>query len=181
MSDREFIEGIQKLAGNNLDDRVSIIACTVETVDMSTRTCDCVAISGKGVTDIPNVQLMSEVDDGILYKPTVGSTVFVVYSTYNPPFVCLFSQVDQIILTAGTLQLNDGSFGGLTKTLELQSQLNKTNQLLAALLDIINGPPIPEEGGGDPSAFQAALQVAIAGKSLGDYSDIENTIITHGI
>lgn len=180
MGDRQLIEAIQKIAGTQLSDKVFVIACTVDSVDIPSRTCDCTAISGTGVTEIPNVLLMTEVDDGILQVPTVGSTVFVIYSTYNEPFVCLFSQIDQIILKADAIQLNDGSFGGLTKTLELQTQLNKTNQLLTSLLNIINGPPIPEPGSSAPSALQAALKAAIAGESLGDYSAIENQIITHG-
>ena len=180
MGDRQLIEAIQKIAGTQLSDKVYVVACTVDTVDIPSRTCDCTVISGQGVTEIPNVLLMTEVDDGFFLVPTVGSTVFVVYSTYNEPFVCLFSQVDQIIFKADAIQFNDGSFGGLTKTLELRDQLNKTNQLLTALLNIINGPPIPEPGSSAPSALQAALKAAITGQSLGDYSEIENPIITHG-
>lgn len=180
MGDRELTEAIQKLAGVKQSDKVEFIPCSVESVDPSTRTCSCVAIGGDAVIEIPNVLLMADVDDGILLLPTVGSTVFVVYSTYNQPFVCLFSQVDQIIFTAGSIKFNDGSFGGLTKTPELRTNLDKTNDLLTALIDIINGPPIPEPGSGAPSALQTALKAAIAGQALGIYTDIENEIITHG-
>lgn len=78
------------------------------------------------------------------------------------------------------IKLLDGTYGGLTKTQELQTQLNKTNDLLTQILNIINGSTVTEPGNGAPSALQAALKVAITGKSLGDYSNIENSHITHG-
>lgn len=180
MSDRKLIEAVRKIAGTQFRDDVSVIACTVESVDPSTRTCDCTAIGGQGVTDIPNVQLMTEVEDGLLLLPAIGSTVFVVYSTYSPPYVSLFSKIDQVLFTAGAIQFNDGSYGGLTKTPTLRDQLNKNNELLSAILDVLNGAPIDEPGSGAPSALQIALRTAIAGKPLGDFSDIENEIITHG-
>jgi hypothetical protein len=153
----------------------------VNSYDVATRTCDCTAITGMAGTDMPNVQLMPEVDDGLVLFPTAGSTVFVVYSTYVPPFVVLFSQIDQVLFSAGSIQFNDGSFGGLTKSIELQTQLNTTNALLTAILTVLNGAPIPEPGSGSPSALQAALKVALTGQQLGDYSAIINTLITHGV
>jgi hypothetical protein len=78
------------------------------------------------------------------------------------------------------MQLNDGSLGGLTKTKVLQTQLNKNNALLSHIIAIINGTPVTEPGSGAPSALQIALKAAIATDSVGDFSNIENTKITHG-
>jgi len=77
------------------------------------------------------------------------------------------------------LQFNGGENGGLTITPELVTQLNKTNELLQAVLTVLSGTPIPEPGNGSPSALQAALKAAVAGKQLGDYTSIENPKITH--
>lgn len=180
MGDRQIIEAVRKLAGVQFTDQVSTIACTVNSVDIAARTCDCTPISGEAGTDIPNVALMAEVEDGFLLIPEVDSTVFVVYSKYNPPYVSLFSKIAGVLFTSGTIQFNDGSFGGLTKTPELRDQLNKTNQLLTAILDVLNGPPINEPGSGAPSALQTALKAALVGEALGDYTSIENEIVTHG-
>jgi hypothetical protein len=180
MSDRELIEGLQKLTKTQLADDVRMDMCTVESVDIPSRTCVCSLIVGQNVTEIPGVQLMPEVDDGFLLVPAQGSTVIVVRSTYNQPFIALFSQLQAVYFTAGSIQFNDGSYGGLTITPELRTQLNKTNALLEAVIGVINGAPIPEPGSGSPSALQTALKGAIASQELGDYSEIENTIVTHG-
>lgn len=181
MSDGSIRAAIQKIAGNDLDDKVQYVSCTVNFADASTRTCDCTPIGGDSGTDIPNVLLMADVDDGWLLIPAEGSTVIVSYSTRNEPYVSLFSAIDKaFFVVGGVIQFNGGEFGGLTKTLELQLQLDKTNQLLTALLTVINGAPIPEPGSGSPSALQIALKTALVGQELGDYSNIENTSIIHG-
>ena len=77
------------------------------------------------------------------------------------------------------LQFNGGENGGLTITPELVTQLNKTNEMLQAVLGVLSGAPIPEPGNGSPSALQAALKTAVAGKELGNYNNIENSKITH--
>lgn len=75
-------------------------------------------------------------------------------------------------------EFNGGTLGGLTKTQELKTQLDKSNTLIESLLAVINGTEIPEPGNGSPSALQIALSAAITGQSLGEYSDIENEKIT---
>ena len=73
----------------------------------------------------------------------------------------------------GKLKVNGGS-QAMVKGNALKTDLDKTNDLLQALLNIISGTPIPEPGNGLPSALQTALQTAISGKALGDYSDIKS-------
>lgn len=81
----------------------------------------------------------------------------------------------------GTLELNGKSLGGLTKTKELKTQLDKNSAILQSLLAVINSAaPIPEPGSGSPSALQAAFKVAVAGKVPGDFSQIESDKVFHG-
>lgn len=188
MSDRDIIEAIQKIAGRQLDDPVSVVACEVVSVDLSTRTCDCTTISENSAIDIPNVQMMAEVDDGFLLVPSLGSTVFVLYSTRNAPYIVLFSQIDQVVMIVGgsqviikdgLLQMHDGSFGGLIRITDLVAKLNnlenKFNDLTAkynlhthAGVSVGSGttaPPIPIEAGTlTPTTRE----------------DLENTEVTHG-
>ncbi len=77
------------------------------------------------------------------------------------------------------MEFNGGSNGGLTNTPELKTQLDKTNELLQAIITVLSGSLIPEPGNGSPSALQTALKAVITGKTLGDYSQIEDTKITH--
>jgi len=106
--------------------------------------------------------------------PAVDSIVLVALIGNNRQsrFVAMVSEVDKIYL-------NGGENGGLTITPKLVEELNKTNELLASLINIINGTPVPEPGNGSPSALQTALKNAIVTKSLGDYSAIENQKIKH--
>jgi hypothetical protein len=190
MSDRKIQEAIQKLAGTHLKDEVTVVMCTVDSVNKAARTIDCTPVSDTSDTQLLSVLLQAEVADGLMMIPVVGSTVFVGYTRRIPPFVCFLSEVDSVlldvgqstieILNNGKIRLNDGSYGGLVKVNELKTQLAKTNSLLSALIQILKGAPIPEPGNGAPSALQLALKSAIATQSLGDYSNIENTLITHG-
>lgn len=80
---------------------------------------------------------------------------------------------------AELIQFNGGENGGLTITPTLKENLDKNNDILEALLNVINGGPILEPGNGSASALQTALQTAVAGKEIGDFTNIENSIITH--
>ena len=88
----------------------------------------------------------------------------------------------KVIVQASTLiQFNDGSLGGLTKTLELQTQINKLNTKVEHLCSVINAMPvIVEAGGGAASALQAAFKAAILTDESADFSNIENTKIKQG-
>jgi hypothetical protein len=186
MGDRAIIEAIQKIAGSQLSDAVSIAACTVNGVDIASRTCNCTEITGQAGVEIPNVQLQSEVSDGILLIPAIGSTVLVTYSKYNPPFVSMFSDIDRIFLIGGdaavdikedTVILNDGSFGGLVKVADLVTKLNNLENLVNDLIKTYNLhthavsgsntliPLLPETGSLIPTI----------------QDELENKKVTHGI
>lgn len=53
-------------------------------------------------------------------------------------------------------------------------ELNKDNDILSSILDILTGSPITEPGNGAPSALQAALKGAVSGKAVADYSKIKS-------
>lgn len=189
MADRAIEEAVKKLAGTQFRDDAVIVQCTVASVDLTTRTCDCTPISGEAVTDLPNVQLMAEIDDGFLLVPTVGSTVFVLYSTRHAPFIALFSEVEQVVIISGncqlqisnqgTIQFNDGTYGGLIQISELITTINTLQNDLNTLKQAVSSwVPVPNDGG-------AALKAAAAGWAgnqitLTERADLENTTVTHG-
>ncbi len=83
------------------------------------------------------------------------------------------------VKTKDIITINGGKNGGLTITPKLVQELNKTNQVLQAVITILTGAPIPEPGNNSPSALQGALSLALTGKQVGDFSEIENKKITH--
>src|SRR6185437_186236 len=186
---RALKDAIAQLAGTFNEDFVNIIACTVNSCQPDSRQCTCTPLNGKGEAAI-TVNLSAEPNDGLLITPTINSTVLVAQTKQNDPFVLMFSDIDGfsiitsdgktqfVIGTAGSIQMNDGSYGGLTKTQELQAQLDKTNAVVKAILDTITGTVINEPGNGNPSAFQHALNLAVTlpqPLNVGDFSTIENT------
>ena len=145
------------------------VPCTVKSVNSSERTCDCSPINDDA--DILDVRLLAGDGNGLTYIPKVGSVVIVKMISDVSGFVAMFSQLDNI-------QFLDGSFGGLTKTPELKTQLDKTKEVVDAIKDsLTNWTTVPNDGGAALKTFFAGQ---IAGKDTGDYSDIENDKITHG-
>lgn len=165
MSNRQIIEAIQKITGTQLKDNVQLLAATVESVNISKRTCTVTTISSQGSITIEGVQLMASVDDGMLLIPAVDTTVFVAYSTFNQPFICLFSGLEKVYLVAGEnnasieitdngllleiadttvnitdgkIQFNDGADGGLVKVIELTQKLNNLENLVNDLITKYN-------------------------------------------
>ena len=112
--------------------------------------------------------------NGFILYPAVGSNV-VVGEVDGPGKWCLLKCSN---LTK--VHLNGDSLGGLTKTLELKTQINKLNSLVTHLVAVINGAAIPEPGSGASSALQIALKAAITADSVGDFSNIENINVKHG-
>lgn len=159
MSDRSVQAAIQKLAGTFLIDPLQLVPATVTSVNQSERTCDCTPIGGNAVTDIEGVQLMGEVDDGFLLIPAIGSTVLVVYSTRNVPYIALFSAIEKVILvTLSGIQFQGGELGGLPTSPGLLERLNLIETSLNAALTALSLPPVT------PTII----------------TDIENTSITQG-
>lgn len=173
MSDRSLKDAIQQLAGTFNKDIVSIVVCSVDSVDQDKRTCDCSAITGDAITDIPGVQLMAEVGDGILLLPAVDSTVIVGLSTRNTAFVLMYSDIDTIVLRGG-------QFGGLIKIEDLVTKISNIEKDLNSIKQVFSATwtPVPEDGG-------AALKAAAATWSAETFTptqkeDLENTNVLHG-
>lgn len=166
---RRIRDAIQKIAKQGKRDFLISIPAKVTAVNNNL--CDVEPVSGDA--EIFDVRLQPGDIDGIYIEPKINSIVYITQLDENNYFVTMYSEIVSI-------KLGDGSNGGLTITPELKTQLEKSNNLITALIGIINGPPIPEPGLGAPSAFQTALKGAIAGKSLGTFEKIENETITHG-
>lgn len=180
MSDRGIREGIEQLSGKQLVDEVFLISCTVDSVDTSTRSCECTAVAGRAVTGLTNVQLMADIEDGVLIVPVIGSLVIVGYSRKNLPYVAMFSAVEKVLIqTASGVQLNDGTFGGLVTVEALTTKLNNLENDINNLKTAFNTWIVTPNDGG------AALKGAAATWSGGsltptERTEIENTTVTHG-
>lgn len=169
--EREIQEAILTLSGGKGQDTVSVVECTVTSVDASARTCDARTLSGIPVT---GVRLMAEVDDGVLILPAVDSVIIVMYTKSITPFVCQFSKIDKVLVITGDstveikdglVKFNDGSYDGFVKVGKLVERLNDLENKINAIITwgatvtppLSTSPMIPTQ-----------------------QNDIENTLITHG-
>ena len=153
---------------------------TIVSVDESAKTT--IVSPSDGGSDILDVRLESDENSeskGFFVVPSVGSLVIVTFISPQESFISAWTEIDTVVAKQGQWTFNEGENGGLTITPELQTQLDKTNALLEGLINVISGTSIPEPGNGAPSALQTALSAAITGKSLGDYSNIENEAVKH--
>jgi hypothetical protein len=188
-AERDIDEAVKKLAGTQFRDDMTVVQATVVSYDIPSRSCYCTPISGQAVTDLPNVQLMAEVDDGIMIVPTVGSTVFVLYSTHHAPFIALFSEVDQIVLISGgaqikisntgLVQFNDGTYGGLIQIAQLLTKINNLENLVNDLITKYNAHT---HAGVEAGAGITAPPTPTEDESLTptERDELENTTVTHG-
>jgi hypothetical protein len=125
MSDRQTQEAIQKIAGTFNKDNVTMVFCTVSSVDQASRTCNCTPISGNAETDLEDVLLLPEIDDGLLLIPAIGSTIIVAISIKSAPFVIMYSAIDRaFLITENGIQLQGGEYGGLVMAEPLIIALN---------------------------------------------------------
>jgi hypothetical protein len=83
-----------------------------------------------------------------------------------------------VISSHGTLQMNDGSLGGLTKTQELQKQLNALNKQVQEIISVLTTwTVVPQDGG---KALQTMSNLKLSPLQNADFSQIENKDVTHG-
>jgi hypothetical protein len=173
MSDRAIIESIYKMVGLHKCDLVTYVNAEVVSVNIKKR----VAVDGHTEYDLPDVKLMASVDDGFLIEPVIGSTVKVIFSQNIEPFICQYSEIENITIDAKTkVKFNDGSFGGLIKIKELTDKLNTLEKDLNTIKNVFaTWTPIAE------TVLKTSLSVW-SGQQITEtkVKDIENPKITHG-
>lgn len=78
---------------------VALVYATVDSVDEENRTLNAIVDSDKTISDI-NLDIVVNGDNGILFIPTVGSTVVLGFVENRPelPFVVSFTHLDKIVV-----------------------------------------------------------------------------------
>lgn len=177
---------IKQMIGKQLP--LTISSGKVDSVDGDTCT-----VKREGLVDLTDVRLnaIEGAKNYLRIIPKVGSDVLVglIENKKEHSVILSCSDVEKIELkydngttmdiTEQDIVINGGQLGGLTITPKLVDELNKNNDLLNAILNVITGAPIMEPGSGSPSALQASLSGAVAGKPVGDFSQIEDTKVKH--
>ena len=162
-------DAIRAINTNSFEENYAI-PCTVVSVDEVALTCVCAPVNGD--SDILDVRLQAGEGNGVVIIPAVDSVVMVTMINSMTGYVGMVSQVDSI-------QLLDGSFGGLIKIDEIVTKLNNLesdiNDLKTAFSSWV---VVPSDGG----AALKAITATWFGSSLTPTvkGDLENDLITHG-
>lgn len=106
----------------------------------------------------------------ISYRPDVGATVLVALDSPSTGFVLLSSQCPIII--------NGGHNGGMLKTPELATQLQKMSRRIDGIINAIkSGVPTPQDGGASLKTTITASLDTIT--DVEDFSNIADDNVTH--
>lgn len=144
----------------------------VKSVDETKLTC---VVTLLDETEVPDVRLKAAVDnvkDGLVQIPEVGSSVLValIGNKAENRFVILYSNVVKVVFYGG-------ENGGLVNWPALKEELDKTNEVVAALVNSLTGwTPVPNDGG---AALQIYANTQLTGKAVGDYANKEDENVTH--
>ncbi len=159
-------EAIRKMVnGDRINPALGII-CTVVSVDAPT--CVCSPINGDA--DIEDVRLKAGDGDGILMIPVVNSVVIVHMVNDVEGYVSMFSDVESI-------QLLDGSFGGLIKIADLVTKLNNVENKVNSIITALTTLTLPVSGS---TAGPPASPPVVGNLTPTTQNDIKNDKITHG-
>jgi hypothetical protein len=77
-----------------------------------------------------------------------------------------------------TVKIHGETFGGLVKANILKTELDKTNEVVNTIVNTLLNWTVASSDGG--AALKLAFTAAITGKTVGDYSSIENESVKHG-
>ena len=174
--DRSIISAVQKMTGTYNIDTVFLLTANVISVDENKGVCTVEGISGNASITLTNVELQTVVADGILIIPKVDSEVKVLYSKYTTPFICQYSEVEKMYLSADLVQFNDGALGGMVKVIELTTKLNNLENLVNSLISTFNSHTHTSAAPGSPTT--PPLVPISQTLTPTQRADIENTIIT---
>jgi hypothetical protein len=171
---------------------IQVYPGVVDSVDESKFTCDVKPADGGPL--FYDVRLKTNINsdnNGMICIPEVGSDVFIsaIGNNRNWAFVSLYSKIKKYLIVCsngvkieitenGELHLNGDSLGGLIKINELKAELNKTNDVLLAIVQALSTwTVVPNDGG---AALKVMANTLLTGKSVGNYSNIENVKVKHG-
>ncbi|MES2382599.1 MAG: hypothetical protein V4538_16240 [Bacteroidota bacterium] len=179
MGENDMIrELIQQLAGTFNVDVVTSFDCTVDSVNEDNFTCDVTAIGSNATTNVPEVRLASESNDGFKIIPKIGSTVTIIKTKRGVAYVSMFSDISKIIFM-------DGSLGGMVKVIPLVTKLNVLEAHVNAIKGVVSAiiaagtssPGTPVTNATLAAYFSAFNVTAIIPT---ERDDIENTLIQQG-
>lgn len=173
MAETRTISDLVKTLAGSRDAADQVFPARVKSVDASNGVVEVEDSTGLRIEDVSLTARPGSTAD-LLIVPAEDSAVLVgmVANQSGQLYVAMFSEVAEVIFHGGEL-------GGMVKAPELEAQAQKVSNFMQALLQVVNGAPIPEPGNGSPSAFQTALKAVLASAQVPDWNDLQNGKVKH--
>jgi hypothetical protein len=181
---RQIREAIQRLTGTS-GSMMVILDCEVLSVNKSERNCVVKIIDGATPTQVENVMLSAEPNDGLICIPAIGSLVRVAFHDKKPRFVVQFSDLDECRVTIAQMEFiinaqgvfqGDESYGGVVKADDVTSSVNsQCNSIIQAAIAAFTAL-----GAIDSGVSLTAFNSAIASYQPMISINIQNQTFKHG-
>ncbi len=162
---------IREIAGTRNEDKVRLLHCEVNSVNIQNRLCEVTSITGDSTLTF-NAQITAGVSDGFVITPEIGSMVYVLLSKYTLPFIVLFSDIEKYVI-------NGGEFGGLVKIIELTEKINELENKVNEIIEHFNSLTLPVVAVGSPTGTPVRA-ITSGSLQITKREQLENKNITHG-
>ena len=151
---------------------VQVFPGTVKAVDEAKMMCTVEPVDGPEIFEVRLKAAIDEVKDGIVEFPKLNSTVLVgmIGNSMNTCFVVRCSEVDKVVFFGGQK-------GGLVNWPDVKTELDKTNEVVNALVQsLTQWTPVANDGG---AALKTYATTQLSGKQVGNYTNKEDTKVLH--
>jgi hypothetical protein len=156
----------------------SSLVAKVKSVDETNLTCD--LIDDQSQLDFNDVLLRPVIDgsESLTIIPKVNSWVLAIRMEDSDDWVIIYCcDVAKFRLKCDDISFNGGTKGGLVNWPDAKVQLDKSNQIIAAMVSVFNSwTPVANDGG---AALKTAMATALSGKSVGHFDNLEDTRVKH--
>jgi hypothetical protein len=143
---------------------------------------DTIVVQAEDAPEITGVKLKSIISDEnskLIVYPVIGSyvTVSLLHNMDTEAYVTQVSEVDEIITNCTQITYNGGNKGGLVNWPDAKAQLDKTNEVVQAIVNALkNWSPVASDGG---AALKAFFNIQLGTKEIGDFDGLEDETIKH--
>lgn len=172
----ELIDSIRRAVKQMI--KPAIVAGKVKSFDGANWTAE-ITIDGLDI-EVRTKAVINSDEKGIFVEPVVGSDVLCAMIEDRPEalVVIQWSEIVKYRLKGDLIELNGDQYS-IVKAETLQQVMDQNAQFIDALKQVLS-TPVNEPGNGAPSAFQAALNIALSPLQWGDHSNIHSTTVKHG-
>lgn len=155
----------------------STLLATVQSVNEAEFTCDLVDDDGLEFFDV-RLRPVLDAKESITLVPKVDTWALAVRIEDGEDWMLIAcGEVEKLLTKCDQVVYNGGTKGGLVNWPDAKAQIEKTNEVVQAIVQVFSTwVPVPLDGG---AALKTAMTTALTGKTLGNFNGLEDTRVKH--